>query len=117
MAKYIGTFGITLIIILSILYIRKQSNSDPLFMGETTTITGYVIENKISPSGKGAVHEIVYKYDFDEREYTDSYYSNKSISRLNSGDSLTLEVSISNPTKNKVTEYFKPDKLQESNRR
>lgn len=108
MAKYIGIFGIALIIVLSILYIRKQSNSEPLFMGETTTITGYVIENKISPGGKGAVHEIVYKYAFDEQKYTDCYYSNKSISRLNSGDSLTLEVSISTPSKNKVIGYFKP---------
>jgi len=110
MAKYIGTFGFVLIVILSILYIRKQSNSEPLFMGETKKITGYVIENKISPNGKGAVHEIVYEYTFEEQSYTDSYYSNKSISRLNSGDSLTLEVSISTPKKNKVTGYFKPEK-------
>jgi len=108
--RIIGSVGLLTIIVLSILYIREQTNSDPLFMGDTQKVTGYIIENKISPSGKGAVHEIVYEYSFDEQKHIDSYYSNKSISRLNSGDSLTLEVSISNPSKNKVISYYRTGK-------
>ena len=110
--RIIGSAGLVTIIILCILYIREQSNSEPLFMGETQQTIGYVIENKISPSGKGAVHEIVYEYIFEQQSYTDSYYSNKSISRLNPGDSLTLEVSISTPSKNKVTGYFRMEKYR-----
>ena len=110
MAKIVGTIGVILIVGLSWFYIRDMFNAEPLFMGETQKVTGYVIQNKISPSGKGAVHEIVYEYMIEEQSYTDSYYSNKSISRLNVGDSLTLEVSVSTPTKSKVTGYFKPEK-------
>lgn len=108
--RIIGTIGITAILLLSVFYIRKQFNYKPLLVGETKEITGYVIENKISPSGKGAVHEIVYEYTIGEQKYTYSYDSNKSISRLNTGDSLVLEVSISTPTKNKLTGYFRTGK-------
>ncbi|MCR9249178.1 MAG: hypothetical protein NXI20_02090 [bacterium] len=39
--------------------------------------------------------------------YIGSYFSSKSISRLATGDSLRLEVSLNSPGKYKVVGYFK----------
>ncbi len=106
MTKTIGFIGVSIIVILSIFYVRDRFNYDPLFMGETKEVVAHVTENKLSDRGKGVVHEIKYEYIFDGRTYSNSYFSNKGISRLSAGDSLIISVSISSPSKNKVLRYF-----------
>ncbi len=106
MTKTIGFIGVSIIAILLIFYVRDRFNYDPLFMGDTKEVTAHVTENKLSDRGKGMVHEIKYEYIIDGQTYSDSYFSNKGISRLSTGDSLVISVSISSPSKNKVLRYF-----------
>jgi len=75
-------------------------------MGQTAKTKAYVTDKSIVPNGKSVTHKIDFKYDFKGQTYVDHYYSNGRISDLNKGDSLILQVSISDPTKCKVTGFY-----------
>ena len=106
MSRIIGLVGVALIIVLVIFYVRDVFNFDPLFMGKTQEVTGYVLDNKVAPIGRGVTYELIYQYTVDGNIFQDSYYSNDPISNLETGDSLKLQVSLKQPSKNKVVGYY-----------
>jgi len=95
-----------ILLILVIVYLADVLNVDPIIVGETKEVIGYVTGNNIVPHGKGATHKLEYKYTFEGRSYEDHYYSSRRISKLSPGDSLVLQVSVLQPSKNKIISYF-----------
>lgn len=102
----IGWLGLLLIAVVLFFYLRDVSNAPPIMLGETSIMTAYVTGNNIVPHGRGATHKIDYEYSFNNKKYSDHYYSNKRISRVSVGDSLKIEVSIHQPHKNKIISYY-----------
>lgn len=104
--RIIGIFGILLITTAVVIYIRDAFNFPPLFISNTQKVTGYVIDNRIVPHGKSVTHMITYQYIVDDEIYKDHYYTNGKLSKLTTGDSISLQVSVWFPSKNKVTGIY-----------
>ena len=104
--KLIGFTGLILIASLLAYLIYEHTNMGPYFMGDTKQEVGYVTNNEIVPNGRNVTHRIAFKYQIEGKWLTDYYYSNGRISKLTSGDSVLLEVSIGNPSKCKLTSFY-----------
>ena len=95
MARVVGSLGIILIVGLVIWQVRSLFNARPLFMGNTTKITGYIIERRMTPKFKDLVPKLIYQYQIADSTYYGSYFPK--LVGIRKGDSLILEISERNP--------------------
>ena len=109
-AKIIGSIGLVIIIGLSFYGIYDSFNLGPYLMGKTQRVNGYIIKKNLIPNGRNVIYRLDFRYSFNQKNYSDHYLSNKNISTLSIGDSIILEVSISDPSKCRVKGYYKKKK-------
>jgi len=86
--------------------IYDEVKNDRIYTRESLELNAYVLKNEIVKRGDGMTHQIQFKYNIHHKNHYDFYYTNDSMSKLQSGDSLLVRVDIFSPSSNQVIGYY-----------
>jgi hypothetical protein len=99
-------FGLVFIMVFA--YLAYNNFELPtIFIGETNTVTGKIIDIKVNRDtrGTGYVQNVEYSYLIDSTYYFDCKIVDKRYGVQYVGNNIRLEYEVNNPSKNKVLKF------------